>query len=108
MNGCAHHSIGHIGILGVDKKGEEFYQVMLGGSAGNVANSSIGKVVGPAFSAVDIPDAIDTVLQVYIDQRIENEPFIHLVNRLGLEVFKSALYPKKISSNQHKKAINAY
>ncbi len=108
MNGCAHHSISHIGILGVDKKGEEFYQIMLGGSAGDIATASVGKVIGPSFSAADIPDAIDTILQVYVAERVENEPFIHVVNRLGLEPFKAALYPKKVSSRSTKKAAEPH
>jgi len=97
MNACAHHNISHIGILGVDKKGQEFYQVMLGGSAGDVSGAAVGKVVGPAFSAADIPAALETILDLYVSERHEGERFVELVKRIGLARFKRVLYPEKES-----------
>jgi len=97
MNACAHHNISHIGILGVDKKGQEFYQVMLGGSAGDVSGAAVGKVVGPAFSAAEIPAALETILTLYVSERIEGERFVELVKRIGLARFKRVLYPEKKS-----------
>ncbi|MDX1504709.1 MAG: nitrite/sulfite reductase, partial [Spongiibacter sp.] len=73
MNACGHHHIGHIGILGVDKKGQEFYQVSLGGSQG--LNASLGKILGPSFAQDDIPDVIEKVLNTYVDLRQEGERF---------------------------------
>jgi len=90
MNACGHHHVGHIGILGVDKKGEEFYQVQLGGSANE--DASLGKVLGPAFDAEDVPDVIATLLNLYVDHRHEDELFIDTYNRLGLKPFKEQVY----------------
>jgi sulfite reductase (NADPH) hemoprotein beta-component len=95
MNACAHHHTGNIGILGVDKKGEEFYQITLGGSEGNQEHAAaIGKVLGPAFSRQEIPQIIETILQTFVDLRIEGEHFLHTVKRLGLAVFKERAYTK--------------
>lgn len=90
MNACGHHHVGHIGILGVDKKGKEFYQIQLGGHAGNEA--SLGKVLGPAFEPELIPDVIDKIVQVFVDQRIDGEAFIHTYRRLGIAPFKETVY----------------
>ena len=87
-----HHHVGHIGILGVDKKGEEFYQVQLGGNAG--LDASLGKVLGPAFSRDQIPDVIDRLLNVYIAQRHDQEPFINTYRRIGIKPFKEQAYAK--------------
>ena len=95
MNACAHHNISHIGILGVDKKGQEFYQVMLGGSAGDVSTAAVGKVLGPAFSAAEIPSALEKILNIYVAERMQGERFVELVNRIGFEAFKRELYPEK-------------
>ncbi|HQQ75655.1 MAG TPA: nitrite/sulfite reductase, partial [Pseudomonadales bacterium] len=85
-----HHHVGHIGILGVDKKGAEFYQVSLGGNAGNVA--AIGDILGPSFSQEDMPAVIENILDVFVEQRIEGESFIDTYNRIGLEPFKERTY----------------
>ncbi|HEY2110670.1 MAG TPA: nitrite/sulfite reductase [Dongiaceae bacterium] len=90
INACGHHHVGHIGILGVDKKGEEFYQVTLGGSADE--NASIGDIIGPAFSAESVVDAVETILDVYLDQRQEGERFLDAYRRLGQAPFKEKLY----------------
>ncbi|MDD2863895.1 MAG: nitrite/sulfite reductase [Methylococcales bacterium] len=90
MNGCAHQSVGHIGILGVDKKGVEWYQITLGGSSANEA--AIGERLGAAVAKDEIAPAIDTILKVYIEQRLEEESFLETVNRVGLEPFKAKVY----------------
>jgi len=90
MNGCAHQSVGHIGILGVDKKGVEWYQLTLGGSSENEA--AIGKRLGPAVPKDQVTKAITTLLDVYIKQRHEDEIFLDTVNRIGITPFKEAVY----------------
>ncbi|TCS42600.1 nitrite/sulfite reductase [Reinekea marinisedimentorum] len=92
MNACGHHHIGHIGVLGVDKKGEEFYQVSLGGDSG--VNAQVGKILGPSFKAEDMPGVIKKIIDVFVESRSEEEPFISVVNRLGLEPFKERVYAK--------------
>ncbi|MCS2610594.1 nitrite/sulfite reductase [Halomonas dongshanensis] len=90
MNACGHHHVGHIGILGVDKKGEEYYQVSLGGNATD--DASLGKILGPSFFKEDVPDVIDKVLQVYIEQRTDEERFLDTYRRIGLKPFKERVY----------------
>lgn len=90
MNACGHHHIGNIGILGVDKKGEEFYQVSLGGDSG--INGRVGKILGPSFKADQVPDVIQKVLDVYVDKRNEDELFLDTVHRIGLAPFKESVY----------------
>jgi len=94
INSCGHHHSGHIGILGVDKDGKEWYQITLGGSDGSTLSGApaLGKVVGPSFSAAEVPDVIEAVLGVYRDQRLANQPetFIDALRRLGSEPFKLA------------------
>ncbi|TDQ77697.1 sulfite reductase (NADPH) hemoprotein beta-component [Dongia mobilis] len=91
INACGHHHVGHIGILGVDKKGEEFYQVTLGGSSAE--DISLGKILGPAFSLDQITDAIETVVDTYLDLREgPQERFIDTYRRLGIEPFKEKVY----------------
>jgi sulfite reductase (NADPH) hemoprotein beta-component len=90
INACAHHHVGHIGLLGVDRKGEEFYQITLGGSATN--DAALGEIVGPAFSYDQVVDAVETILRVYLAQRAPGEPFIDTYRRVGMAPFKEALY----------------
>ncbi|WP_422365791.1 nitrite/sulfite reductase [Pelagibius sp.] len=90
INACGHHHVGHIGILGVDKKGEEFYQITLGGSADE--NAAVGKIVGPAFSYDDVVDAIDSIVATYLDRRQEDEKFNDTYARIGIAPFKEKLY----------------
>ena len=90
MNGCAHQSVGNIGILGVDKKGAEWYQLTLGGSSENEA--AIGERLGPSIPKDQVARAIKTILDVYVSQREEDEPFLSVVNRVGLEPFKEKVY----------------
>ena len=90
MNACGHHHIGHIGILGVDKKGEEWYQIQLGGSADK--NAALGKVLGPSLSRDAVVDSIETLLDVYVENRLEQETFLKTYQRIGLEKFKERVY----------------
>ena len=90
MNACGHHHIGHIGILGVDKKGEEFYQVSLGGNQDK--DASIGKILGPSFKQDDMPDVIEKILTTYLASRVQEENFLDTYRRVGLEPFKEAVY----------------
>ncbi|MEX2962344.1 nitrite/sulfite reductase [Microbulbifer sp. TYP-18] len=90
MNACGHHHVGHIGILGVDKKGEEYFQVQLGGSASERA--SLGKVLGPSFSRAEVAGVIRKLLDVYVGARREGELFIDTYHRIGLEPFKESVY----------------
>ncbi|MFO8046677.1 MAG: nitrite/sulfite reductase [Halomonas sp.] len=90
MNACGHHHVGHIGILGVDKKGEEWYQISLGGAQGNTA--SLGKILGPSFSRESVPEVIDKVLQVYVGERSDGETFLDTYRRIGLKPFKERVY----------------
>ena len=90
INACAHHHVGHIGILGVDKKGVEAYQLMLGGSADEKA--SIGKITGASFDAEEIIDAVEAAVDLYLTLRQDNERFIDTYNRVGIAPFKEILY----------------
>lgn len=90
INACGHHHVGHIGILGVDRKGKEYYQISLGGSADE--NTSVGKILGPSFDEHSITDAVETVVNTYLGLREDGETFLVAVGRVGLEPFKEALY----------------
>jgi sulfite reductase (NADPH) hemoprotein beta-component len=90
INACGHHHVGAIGILGVDKKGEEFYQLTLGGSA--EAEASLGQVLGPAVPANKVADAVDTMVEVYLRERQVGERFLDTFRRTGLAPFKEAVY----------------
>ncbi len=90
INACGHHHVGHIGILGVDKKGTEFYQITLGGSAEE--DAALGKIVGPAFSYDDVVDAVETIVDTYVANRRDGERFNDTVARVGLAPFKETLY----------------
>ncbi len=92
MNACGHHHIGHIGILGVDKKGQEFYQVSLGGHQGK--DAAIGKILGPSFKQEDMPDVIDRILNTYVSLRGEEESFLETYRRVGIDPFKERVYAK--------------
>lgn len=90
INACGHHHVAHIGILGVDKKGEEFYQLSLGGSGAE--DASIGKILGPALPADKVAPAIDTLVEAYLSFRTGEERFLDTYRRVGLEPFKEAVY----------------
>ncbi len=90
MNACGHHHVGHIGILGVDKKGREFYQISLGGHAGD--DASLGRIIGPSVSRQEVTAVLQDILDVFLAHRIENESFLHCVRRIGPEPFKERIY----------------
>jgi sulfite reductase (NADPH) hemoprotein beta-component len=91
MNSCGHHHIGHIGILGVDKQGAEFYQISIGGAQGN--DASLGKVLGPSVSQDEVPDVVEKLIDVYLARRdSEAERFIDVVRRIGIDPFKEHVY----------------
>jgi sulfite reductase (NADPH) hemoprotein beta-component len=96
MNACGHHHVGHIGILGVDKNGEEWYQVEIGGNQGEIrpgAPAALGKVIGPSFARADVPVVIERLIETYLELRdSENERFVDVVHRVGVEPFKKNVY----------------
>lgn len=105
INACGHHHVGNIGILGVDKDGAEWYQVSIGGAQGK--DSAIGKIIGPSFSAQQMPDVVERLLQVYVRERIEDERFIDTVRRIGIAPFKEHVYAASIGE-EHQVGENAY
>jgi len=98
INACGHHHVGNIGILGVDKDGSEWYQVSLGGAQGN--DAAIGRIIGPSFTAAQMPTVIERLLDVYVRARIENERFIDTVRRLGIAPFKEHVYATPIDAQE--------
>jgi sulfite reductase (NADPH) hemoprotein beta-component len=90
MNSCGHHHVANIGILGVDKNNEEWYQITIGGQQGNA--TTIGKVIGPSFYAEEVPAVVAALLSVYVEQRTPEERFIDTFQRLGIEPFKVRAY----------------
>ena len=94
INSCGHHHSGHIGILGVDKDGQEWYQITLGGSDGSKLSGTAqpGKVIGPSFAAAEVLQAIEAILGVYVQHRTEGEPFIEALRRIGHEPFRAAAH----------------
>jgi sulfite reductase (NADPH) hemoprotein beta-component len=108
INSCGHHHSGHIGVLGVDKDGTEWYQLTLGGSDGsNHAPVAVtGKVIGPSFAADEVVDAIEAILDTYRAQRSAGEKFIDAVKRLGIEPFKAAANAQRTSTARAKDAAD--
>ena len=100
INSCGHHHVGNIGVLGVDKDGEEWYQITLGGEQGN--DAAIGKVIGPSFYADEIPDVITYIINTYVNNRADDESFIQAYRRLGLAPFKEAAYKNKSENDKNK------
>lgn len=92
MNACGHHHIGHIGILGVDKRGEEFYQIQLGGS--QKYDAKLAKVLGPSFSRSEVTSAVKTIIETYVSSRADGETFLEAYQRLGITPFKERVYAK--------------
>ncbi len=99
MNACGHHHVGHIGILGVDKNGEEWYQIEIGGNQGKTQTgeaapgASLGKVIGPSFARAQVPDVIERLIDCYLEKRdSEAERFVEVVHRIGVEPFKESVY----------------
>ncbi|HSN42093.1 MAG TPA: nitrite/sulfite reductase [Burkholderiales bacterium] len=101
MNSCGHHHIGHIGILGVDKQGAEYYQISIGGAQGT--DASLGKVLGPSVSQAEVPDVIEKLVEVYLERRdSEEERFIDVVRRIGVEPFKEHVYGLNHKASQNR------
>jgi sulfite reductase (NADPH) hemoprotein beta-component len=90
MNGCGHHTVGHIGILGVDKKGEEWYQITLGGSSSNEA--ALGERLGPSVAKEEVVHAVEAIFQTYREVRLEEEAFLETVRRVGIQPFQERVY----------------
>ena len=105
MNACGHHHVGHIGILGVDKKGLEFYQLTLGGSAEN--DAAIGDRLGPAIAKDKVADAIGKLLEVYLEQRTEDERFIDTYRRIGMAPFKQRIYAATDAADKEESEVKA-
>jgi sulfite reductase (NADPH) hemoprotein beta-component len=107
MNACGHHHVGHIGILGVDKNGEEWYQVEIGGNQGEIREgrgASLGRVLGPSFARADVPDVVERLIKCYLGRRdSENERFIDVVHRIGIEPFKEHVYGHAHQKPAHRK-----
>lgn len=98
VNACGHNHVGHIGVIGVDKKdGGEWYQVSIGGAQGN--DAAIGKIIGPSFNFQQMPEVIDRILQVYLRERREEETFIDTVRRIGVGPFKEFVYAAPIEAD---------
>jgi sulfite reductase (NADPH) hemoprotein beta-component len=98
INACGHHHVGHIGVLGVDKDGSEWYQVSIGGAQGDEA--ALGKIIGPSFAAAQMPEVIGRLLHVYLRERIDGERFVDTVWRLGIGPFKDYVYATPIEGRQ--------
>ncbi|GAC1496936.1 MAG: nitrite/sulfite reductase [Steroidobacteraceae bacterium] len=96
MNACGHHHVGHIGILGVDKSGEEWYQITIGGAAG--ADAALGDVIGPSVPKGEVPETIARLLDVYVERRRPDERFLDTVRRLGVKPFKERVYDAPIAA----------
>ncbi|MGP4843156.1 nitrite/sulfite reductase [Marinobacter sp. 1Y8] len=90
MNACGHHHVGNIGVLGVDKKGEEFYQVSLGGSSQR--DAAIGKILGPSFAREEMPRVVHKIVDVFVERRTEEETFLDTYRRIGIDPFKERVY----------------
>jgi sulfite reductase (NADPH) hemoprotein beta-component len=96
MNGCGHHHVGHIGILGVDKHGEEWYQITIGGSARE--SSTLGQVIGPSVPQAEVSDTVQRILDVYRELRHADERFIDTVRRVTPTPFKERVYGKALAA----------
>ena len=108
INSCGHHHSGHIGVLGVDKDGQEWYQVTLGGSDGSELGgaSTPGRVVGPSFSSEEVVGVIEEVLAHYTAHRLPKEPFIHTLKRVGFESFKVVANAARLSRKSGEAVTN--
>ena len=100
MNSCGHHHVGHIGVLGVDKDGSEWYQVSIGGKQGN--DASLGSVIGPSFAQDEVAGVVKRLIDVYLESRSPEERFIDVVRRIGIEPFKTRVYADRQPGKQQK------
>jgi len=106
MNACGHHHVGHIGILGVDKSGEEWYQVEIGGS--QAAPAALGRVIGPAFARHEVPWVVERLIELYLAEREgEAERFVDTVHRIGIEPFKEHVYGHADTPRRHREPVGA-
>jgi sulfite reductase (NADPH) hemoprotein beta-component len=96
MNACGHHHVGQIGILGVDKSGEEWYQITIGGSA--AADAALGTVIGPSVAKGEVAETISRLLEVYLSERREEERFLDVVRRIGVKPFKEKVYATPLAA----------
>jgi sulfite reductase (NADPH) hemoprotein beta-component len=96
MNACGHHHVGHIGILGVDKGGQEWYQITIGGAAG--ADASLGQVIGPSVAKAEVAETISRLLSVYVENRRADERFLDTVRRVGVKPFKERAYAAPVAA----------
>jgi sulfite reductase (NADPH) hemoprotein beta-component len=94
MNACGHHHVGHIGILGVDKHGEQWYQITLGGRVDG-GRTALGEVIGPSVAQADVATTLERILEVYVHRRLDGERFVEAVERIGLEPFREHLYARR-------------
>jgi sulfite reductase (NADPH) hemoprotein beta-component len=107
MNACGHHHVGHIGILGVDKNGQEFYQITLGGSAAN--DAALGDRIGPAIAKAEVAEVIGRMLDVYVEQRHEDERFVDTYRRIGMKPFKARVYGgNNANTDERPEKVRAY
>jgi sulfite reductase (NADPH) hemoprotein beta-component len=104
MNSCGHHHVGHIGILGVDKDGAAFYQILLGGHSGHGAPAALGTIIGRAFAEDEVADAIEEIIDAYLEQREPGESFRQAVARLGKPVFAQAAEAARKPEHKPKRA----
>ncbi len=116
INSCGHHHVGHIGVLGVDKQGAEYYQITIGGNQGETQTgqtarrtpAAVGKVIGPSFAQHEVPWVVERLIEVYLDQReSEDERFVDCAHRLGIEPFKQNVYGHADSPRQDRAAVAA-
>ena len=103
MNACGHHHIGNIGVLGVDKKGEEWYQVSIGGRQGN--DTRLGKILGPSFAGAEVPRVVEQLVDVYLENRLDGELFIDTFDRLGIDPYKARVYATPTEHNDHSRKV---
>ena len=107
INACGHHHVGHIGILGVDKNGEEWYQIQVGGNQGEIRpgpGASIGRIIGPSFARAEVPDVIERLIDCYLDRRDSDaERFVDVVHRIGIEPFKERVYGNTDQRSSHRR-----
>jgi sulfite reductase (NADPH) hemoprotein beta-component len=108
INSCGHHHVGHIGVLGVDKHGEEWYQITIGGNQGLTrpgAPAALGKVIGPSFARAEVPDVVESLIKVYLEKReSEDERFVDTVWRIGVDPFKEEVYGSRHQAPQTRRA----
>jgi len=102
MNACGHHHVGHIGILGVEKRGEEWYQITIGGSARE--DAALGEVIGPSVPQAAVAETIQKLVDVYVEERVEEERFIDTVRRVGIEPFQNRVYGERQRAQHHSAA----